>query len=147
MEVILQEDIPSLGKTGDVVKVSAGYGRNYLIPRGFALLATVRNVKSLEHQKRMVADKMKKAEKNAQDLQRELEGISITIRKKAGEQDKLYGSVTAMDVEEALKKEGYPIDRRRIELKEPIRSLGVYMIPVKVHASIVAEVKIWVVKE
>ena len=90
---------------------------------------------------------MKKAEKNAQDLQRELEGISITIRKKAGEQDKLYGSVTAMDVEEALKKEGYPIDRRRIELKEPIRSLGVYMIPVKVHARIVAEVKIWVVKE
>lgn len=147
MEVILQEDIPSLGKSGEVVKVSPGYGRNHLIPKGLAILATTRNKKILDHQKRVISHKIKKAEKNAADLQRELEGISLTIRKKAGEQDKLYGSVTAMDIQEALKREGYSVDRRRIELKEPMKNLGVYMVPVKVHSTVSAQVKVWVVKE
>ncbi len=147
MEVILQEDVHALGKSGDIVKVATGYARNYLIPRGLAILATTRNVRVLEHQKRVVTQKIKKQEKKAQATKESLEALSITIRKKAGEQDKLYGAVTAMEIEEAIGKEGYAIDRRRIELKEPIKSLGVYVIPVKLHRDVVAQVKVWVVSE
>lgn len=147
MRVILQEDVPSLGKCGEVVEVSPGYGRNYLIPRGLAVLATSRNVKILEHQKRIVAHKAKMAEKKAQDIKVGLESLSLTIRKKAGDQDKLYGAVTTKDIEEALLSEGFKIERRRIELPEPIKSLGVYTVPVKVHHNTVAQLKVWVVKE
>lgn len=147
MEVILQEDVHSLGKSGEIVKVSAGYARNYLIPRGLAMLATTRNVKVLEHQKRMVTQKIKKQEKKAQATKETLEALSLTIRKKAGEQDKLFGAVTAMDIEEAIAKEGYAVDRRRIDLKEPIKNLGVYVVPVKLHPEVIAQVKVWVVNE
>ncbi|MCX5867140.1 MAG: 50S ribosomal protein L9 [Proteobacteria bacterium] len=147
MEVILQEDVHSLGKSGEIVKVSAGYARNYLIPRGLAMLATTRNVKVLEHQKRMVTQKIKKQEKKAQTTKETLEALSLTIRKKAGEQDKLFGAVTAMDIEEAIAKEGYAVDRRRIDLKEPIKNLGVYVVPVKLHPEVIAQVKVWVVNE
>lgn len=147
MEVILQEDVHSLGKSGEIVKVSAGYARNYLIPRGLAMLATTRNVKVLEHQRRMVTQKIQKQEKKAQATKGSLEALSLTIRKKAGEQDKLFGAVTAMDIEEAIAKEGYAVDRRRIDLKEPIKSLGVYVVPVKLHPEVIAQVKVWVVNE
>jgi large subunit ribosomal protein L9 len=147
VEVILQEDVHSLGKSGEIVKVSAGYARNYLIPRGLAMLATTRNVKVLEHQKRMVTQKIKKQEKKAQATKETLEALSLTIRKKAGEQDKLFGAVTAMDIEEAIAKEGYAVDRRRIDLKEPIKNLGVYVVPVKLHPEVIAQVKVWVVNE
>jgi len=147
VEVILQEDVHSLGKSGEIVKVSAGYARNYLIPRGLAMLATTRNVKVLEHQKRMVTQKIKKQEKKAQTTKETLEALSLTIRKKAGEQDKLFGAVTAMDIEEAIAKEGYAVDRRRIDLKEPIKNLGVYVVPVKLHPEVIAQVKVWVVNE
>lgn len=147
MDIILQEDVHALGKSGEIVKVTPGYARNFLIPRGLAILATTRNVKVLEHQKRVVTQKIKKQEKKAQATKESLEALSLTIRKKAGEQDKLYGAVTAMDIEEAIGKEGYAIDRRRIDLKEPIKALGVFVIPIKLHPEVVAQVKIWVVSE
>ena len=145
MKVILTEDVASLGKVGDLVTVADGYGRNFLLPRKKAILATVRSVGQLEHQKKLVQDKILQTKRNAEKLAKSLEGISLTIAKPAEEEEKLFGSVTHRDIEEALLDEGFQVDRKLIQLEEPIRSLGVYTIQVKLHTEVEAKLKIWVV--
>lgn len=146
MKLILTEDIPSLGKIGDVVQVADGYGRNFLIPQGKALLATSQSVKRFDHQKQMLKQKVEKEKKEAEKLAKKLEGISCTIPMATGEGDKLFGAVTSMDIETALKQEEIVVNRKKILLEEPIKSLGIYTVPIKLHPEITANLKIWVVK-
>ncbi len=145
MKVILHTDVPDLGNIGDMVTVKAGYARNYLIPQGMAVKASTRNLSQLEHQKRMVERHKAKVLLDAESLAKKLENISCTIQVKVGEQDKLYGSVTAKDIEQALATEGVNISKRQIELEEPIKSVGVYTVPVRLHQDIHGKVKVWVV--
>ena len=147
MQIILREDVPSLGKAGDLVKVANGYARNYLIPRKMAVEATPRNLKALEHEKLLIEHKKRRELKDSEKLKEKLESISCTIGVKVGEDDKLFGSVTSMDIEEGLKREGVEIDRRKIELEEPIRTLGVYTVPIKIAPETQAKLKVWVVKD
>jgi len=147
MKVILTENVETLGKIGDVVNVSTGYARNYLIPKKLAMFATEGNVKVHEHKKRMVQAKIRKQRQEAENLARQVENLSITIPAKVGEEDRLFGSVTSAMIQEALKREGIEIDKKRILLDEPIKSLGVFNVPVKIFPEVTAKVKIWVVKE
>lgn len=147
LTVILSEDVVHVGLVGDVVKVAAGYARNFLIPRGLAIPATTRNVKQLEHQKRLIDGKRAKAIRSAEDLAKRLKEVSITIARAVGEEDRLFGSVTNRDIEEAIAKEGYTIDRRSIQLDGPIKNLGVHKVGIKLHGDVRAEVKVWVVAE
>ncbi len=147
MKLILREDVENLGKIGDVVEVAGGYGRNYLLPRGLAVQASTKNLKQQEHQKKLIQARMEKQKKEAQELAGSLDSVSCTIARKTGEEEKLYGSVTSRDIEEALREEGVSIDRKRILLEEPIKKLGVYTVPVKLHADVTGNIKVWVVKE
>ena len=144
MKVILKEDVPNLGNMGDTVTVKPGYGRNYLIPRGLALLADTGNAKELAHVVRQIEAKREALRASAQDVSSRLDGLSITLTKQAGDEDKLYGSVTNRDVHAALAAQGFDVDRRRIIVKDPIKTLGIYAVPVKLHADVEAEVKVWV---
>ena len=146
MKIILKEEVTSLGKAGDVVDVARGFGRNFLIPKGMAIEATARNIKMLDHQRRMIDDRLNKLKKEAQRLAQRIENTSVTIAQKAGEEDKLFGSVTALDIEKSLQQEGFAIDRRKIDIDEPIKSLGVFTVGVKLHPEVVAKLKVWVVK-
>jgi large subunit ribosomal protein L9 len=147
MKVILLEDVDRLGKRGAVLNVANGYGRNFLIPRKLAVPATDANMKFAEVQNKKVQVQEAKEEKSASVLKAELEKVSITIPMKSGESDVLFGSVTSANIAEALEKEGYTIDKRRIELEEPIKRLGDYHVSVKLHRNIAADVKVSVVKE
>ncbi len=147
MKLILREDVENLGKSGEVVEVAGGYGRNYLLPRGLAVKASMKNMKELEHQKRLIQGRMDKQKKEAEELAGSLDAVSCTIARKAGEEEKLFGSVTSRDIEEALKEEGISIDRKRILLEEPIKKLGMHAVPVKLHADVTGTIKVWVVKE
>ncbi len=147
MQVILLENVPSLGKAGDLVKVSDGYGRNYLIPQKKALLATEKSLKVIEHQKRQVQQRMEKTKKNAEKMAQQIENLSCTFIKTVGESGKLFGSVTSMDVENYLKENGIEVDRKRISLEEPIKNLGMFTVPIKLHPEVAAHLKVWVVQE
>ncbi len=147
MQVILLEDVSSLGKAGDLVKVSDGFGRNFLIPQKKAILATEKNIKALEHQKRLVQHRMAKTKKDVQRLAQEIENLSCTFAKPVGESGKLFGSVTTMEIEAYLKENGIEVDRKKIHLEEPIKSVGMYTVPIKLHLDIVANLKVWVVQE
>jgi large subunit ribosomal protein L9 len=147
MKVILTQDIAGLGSIGDLITVKDGFGRNYLVPQGKAIQATSQNMKKLEHQKRQIREKIDKAKREAERLAARIESISCTVAKAVGEEDKLFGSVTGMDIESSLKLEGIEIDRKKINLPEPIRSLGIYNIPIKLHPEVTATLKLWVVKE
>ncbi len=147
MEVILLEDVPSLGKAGDQVKVSDGYGRNYLIPQKKAVLATEKSLKAIEHQKRQIQQKMGKAKKDAERIAREIESLSCTFAKSVGESGKLFGSVTSMEIEAYLKENGIEVDRKKIQLEEPIKNLGMYTVPIKLHPEVTAQLRVWVVQE
>jgi large subunit ribosomal protein L9 len=147
MEVILREDIPHLGHIGDLVKVKDGYARNYLLPRGLALVADKRSVGQLDHQQRMMADKRERALKAAQSEAERVNALRLVIKARAGEEDKLYGSVTNIDVEKALSALGVSIERRRIRLDEPIKKLGEYRIPVHLSVGVAAELTIVVEAE
>ena len=147
MKVILREDVENLGSVGDIITVKPGYGRNYLLPRGLAVMASTKNLKELEHQKRLIQARQERQKKDAHDLASRLGSISCTISRKTGEEEKLYGSVTARDIEEAVKEEGVSIDRKRILLDEPIKKLGMYTVPVKLHQEVTGNIKVWVVKE
>ncbi|MDY6853410.1 MAG: 50S ribosomal protein L9 [Thermodesulfobacteriota bacterium] len=146
MKVVLLEEISSLGKIGDVIKVADGHARNYLIPQGKALEATKKNVKTLELQKKLTRDRVDRTKKYAEKLAERIEDISCTISKQAGEEDKLFGSVTTMDIEEGLKNEGIEVNRRKIMLEEPIKKLGIYSVPIKLHPEVISNLKVWVVK-
>jgi len=147
MQVILLEDVPSLGKMGDLVKVAEGYGRNYLIPQKKAMVATEKNVKALEHQKRQVQFRMIKTKRDAEAAAQRIEGLSCTLKKNIGESGKLFGSVTTMDIEAFLKEHGITVDRKKIHMDEPIKSLGMFSVPIKLHPDVTAHLKVWVEQE
>jgi large subunit ribosomal protein L9 len=147
MEVILREDIEKLGGRGDVVKVAPGYARNFLLPRRMAVLATDANRKIVEQERQAHLRREAKLEGEAQDLAKLLSGVTITIPRKAGENDQLFGSVTANDIAEALAAQKYTVERRRIQLDEPIRTLGEHKVPVRLHRNVTAEVTVNVTRE
>ncbi len=147
MKLILREDVENLGKIGEIVEVAGGYGRNYLMPRGLAVKASTKNLKEQEHQKKLIQARMDRQKKDAQEVAGSLDSVSCTISRKTGEDEKLYGSVTSRDIEEALREEGVSIDRKRILLEEPLKKLGVYTVPVKLHADVTGNIKVWVVKD
>lgn len=146
MQVILKKDVEKLGIAGNIIEVSNGYGRNFLLPNGLAVEASRKNLKTLEHEKRLIDDRKKRELKDAEALTKRISEISVTIPMQTGEEDKLFGSVTSMDISEALSKEGIQIDKRDILLEEPIKRLGIYPVNVKIHPDVTAEVKVWVVK-
>ena len=147
MEVILREDIERLGSRGEVVKVAAGYARNYLLPKKLAVQATESNKKIVEQERQAHLRKEAKLKNEAEDLSKLLTGVTVSIAQKAGENDQLFGSVTAKDVAEALEKQKYTIDRRKILLEEPIKQLGEHKITVRLHRDVSAEVTVNVVRE
>jgi large subunit ribosomal protein L9 len=147
MQVILLEEVSSLGKAGDTVKVSDGYGRNFLIPQKKAISATEKNMKALEHQKRLVQHRMAKTKKDVQKMVFEIENLSCTFTRTVGESGKLFGSVTSMDIETYLRENGLAIDRKKIHLEEPLKSVGMFTVPIKLHAEVVANLKVWIVQE
>ncbi len=142
MEVILTEDIPKLGNAGDVVRVKAGYGRNYLLPQGKALLATKGRVKDLEHKLRVIEEKIKKTIKEHEDVALRLGKIEIVFAMQAGDEGKLFGSVTSSDITVKLKEQGFDLDRRKISLEEPIKAVGDYEVELKLHREVMAKIKV-----
>ena len=147
MKIILLENVPSLGKAGDLVKVSAGYGRNYLIPQQKAILATEKSLKVVEHKKRQVQQRMEKTKKDSEKMGQRIEKLSCTFAKTVGESGKLFGSVTSMDIESYLKENGIEVDRKKIILEEPIKNLGMFTVPIKLNPEVTAHLKVWVVQE
>jgi large subunit ribosomal protein L9 len=147
MEVILKEDIPNLGKMGEVVRVRDGYARNYLLPRSLVLIADKKNLKAFEHEKRVIAEQRERTLNQAQSLGEKLASVSLTIPVTAGEEGKLFGSVTNMDIERALREKGFDVDRRKIHLAEPIKTLGDFEVPVRLTADVTATVKLSVISE
>lgn len=147
MEVILREDIEKLGSRGDVVKVASGYARNFLIPKRLAVAATESNKKIVEQERQAHLRREAKAKGEAEDLAKMMNGVTVTIKQKAGENDQLFGSVTSKDVAEALAAQNYTIDRRKIQLDEPIKQLGEFKVPVRLHKEVTAEITVVVAKE
>ncbi len=147
MKVILREDVEKLGKAGDIVKVADGYGRNFLIPRNLAVPADVRNVRALEHDKRVIEARAKKTRKAAESLAEKVAAVSVTLPARAGEEGKLFGAITSRDIAEALEKAGVAVDRKHVQLAEPIKQLGDYKVKVKLGADIVPEISVSVVPE
>jgi len=147
MEVILKEDIATLGKIGEVVRVRDGYARNYLLPRGLVLEANKRNLKTFEHQKKIVADQKQKITRHAQVVGDQLAAVSLVIPMKVGEEGKLFGSVTTIQIEKALKAKGLNVDRRKIHLEAPIKSVGDYEVPIRLAAELTMPLKVSVVAE
>jgi large subunit ribosomal protein L9 len=147
MEVILKEDIVNLGKIGEVVRVRDGYARNYLLPRGLVLMANKKNLKTFDHQKKLVADQKQKTMRQAQSAADQLTGISLVIPMKVGEEGRLFGSVTNIQIEKALKAKGLNVDRRKIHLDEPIKTAGGYEVPVRLAADLTVPLKLSVVSD
>ena len=147
MEVILREDIEKLGSRGEVVKVAPGYARNFLIPKRLAVAATDSNKKIVEQERQAHLRKEAKQAGEAQDLARLLDGVTVTISQKAGENDQLFGSVTSKDVSDALAAKNFTIDRRKIQLDEPIKQLGEFKIPIRLHREVTAQITVVVAKE
>ncbi len=147
MQVILREDIDNLGKIGDLVKVSDGYARNFLVPNKKAIEATPKNVHAMDHAKKMVSDRVRRLKKEAAADADRIKALAITIKAKSGEEGKLFGSVTSMDIAEAMKAQGVTIDKRKIVLDEPIKRLGDFTVTVKLHADVTADFKLSVIAE
>ncbi|MGD8414014.1 MAG: 50S ribosomal protein L9 [Candidatus Latescibacterota bacterium] len=147
MKVILKQDVDALGSAGEVVQVKNGYGRNFLIPRGMAVQATPRNIKEAEENLRQQSHKLERVKNDASALAEKLEALDIVISAKVGEENRIFGTVTTQQVAEVLASKGLDIDRRKIELDEEIRSLGVYPATIKLHADVSANVKVQVVPE
>jgi large subunit ribosomal protein L9 len=147
MEVILREEIDNLGRRGDVVKVAAGYARNYLLPKRLAVAANESNKKIVEQEKQAYLRRESKEIGDANDLAKLMAAVEVTISQKAGENDQLFGSVTAQDIAAALEKAGYTIDRKKINLAEPIKTLGDYKVTVKLHREVSVELPVHVIKE
>jgi len=147
MEIILKEDIANLGKIGEVVRVRDGFARNYLLPRGLVLLANKKNIKLFEHQKKVIGDQKQKIMRDAQAVGDQLNGVSLTIAMRSGEEGRLFGSVTNMQIEKALKAKGLNVDRRKIHLDEPIKNLGDYEVPIRLSADLTVPLKLSVVPE
>ena len=147
MKVILREDVENLGKAGDVVKIADGFGRNYLIPKRLAVLADVRNLRALEHDRRVIGARAKKTRKTAEELGGKLSSLFLTIPAKAGEGGKLFGAVTSRDIAQALEQAGVPVDRKMVLLAEPIKQIGEYKVKIKAGTEMVPEISVKVVAE
>ena len=147
MEIILRQAVENLGKPGDVVKVKAGYARNYLLPHGFAYEATPGNLKRIQQER----DRLEAAENErrgaAQGIAEKLEQVSLTFSARVGEEGKLFGSVTAADIAQQLEAQGFHLEKRQIDLHDPIKALGVYRVPIRLHADVKPEVRVWVIKQ
>ncbi len=146
MKVILRDNLAKLGKMGDIVDVAPGYARNYLFPRGLALLATESNIRRVEAEKKIREKIREKEKKEAEELAAKLEKKSITIPVQVGEDEQLFGSVTAQDIARALNQEGFPVDRKQIILEEPLKSLGIYNVELKLHPEVKTSIRVWIVK-
>ncbi len=147
MEIILKQQVENLGKPGDRLSVSNGYARNFLLPKGLAIQATKSNIAQLEHEMRLIEQQKQKEIKDAEKIGNKIRSLSCVLKRKAGEQDKLFGSVTSIDIANALKEHGVDIDRRLIQLEEPIKELGTHKVPIEVHPQVVVELKVKVQKE
>ena len=147
MKVILRQDIDELGLEGDIVEVAKGYGRNYLIPKGIALDATRPNIKLMEMQRKKIEVKRLKAKEDAEKIKEKIADITVTISQKVGEEDKLYGSVTSMDIASQLEAQGILIDRRKINLDKPIKTLGEFDVPIKIYHEVTGAIKVIVTPE
>ncbi|MFQ5701682.1 MAG: 50S ribosomal protein L9 [Acidobacteriota bacterium] len=147
MRLILRDEVAHLGARGDVVKVRPGYGRNYLLPQGLAYEYSEANIKRVEKEKKLLEIQRIQKRDEARQLASRIEAVSCTIVRKVGESDTLYGSVTNGDIAEALLKEGFAIDKKKIDLEEPIKSLGIYDVPIRIHPEVHCDLKVWVVKE
>ncbi len=147
MKVILRQDHEQLGEAGKIIQVKPGHARNFLIPRGIAYPATSENLSRYESEKEQMNWRKIQEKRKAEEFTKILENISCTITVQVGEEDKLFGSVTSQNIAEALEAQGHSVDKRKIILDEPIKSLGIYSIPIKLHQDVEAKVKVWVVKE
>ena len=147
MKLILREDVYNLGKSGELVNVKEGYARNYLLPRNLAMLASSANVRQLDHEKKVIELRQQKLKGGALEQAKKLEGVKVSIKRKVGEQDKLFGSVTALDIAEALAAAGHKLDRRLIHLPEPIRAVGDFPVEIRLHREVTAKLNVSVVGE
>lgn len=147
MRLILNQEVPHLGEAGDIVKVRSGFGRNYLIPQGLAILANDGSVRELEHQQRVATAIRRKQLAGAQALAKSIEGVAVSIRRETGEDDKLFGSVSNRDIAIALADEGIEVDRRLIKLDNPIRNIGLFNVPIRLHKDIEASVRVYVIRK
>ena len=147
MEIILKQPVDQLGEAGDLVTVSNGYARNFLLPKGFAIQATKQNVAMLEHEKNVIEQQQRKVLREAEKVANKLRSLSCVLKRQVGDQDKLFGSVTSIDIAEFLKERGVEVERKNIQLDEPIKELGTYRIPIRFHPEVTAELKVKVQKE
>ena len=147
MEVILRQAVENLGHPGDMVKVSAGFARNYLLPRGIAVAATDGNRKRITLEKSRLEAAEGQRRESAEELAKRVEQVSLTFSARVGEEGKLFGSVTSSDIAEQLAAQGFTIEKRQIDLHEPIKALGVYRVPIRLHADVKPEIKVWVIKQ
>ena len=147
MKLILREDVYNLGKSGELVTVKEGYARNYLLPRNLAMLASTANVRQLDHEKKVIELRQQKLKGGALEQAKKIEGVKVSIKRKVGDQEKLFGSVTALDIAEGLAANGHKIDRRLIHMPEPIRAVGQYEVELRLHREVVAKIKVEVVGE
>lgn len=147
VKLILLQDVEKLGKAGEVISVKDGYARNYLFPKGIALLATEQNLKAVEVEKKRKAEAQQKEKLEAQQLAERISRISCTIAVEVGRDDKLFGSVTSIDIQKALEAEGILVDKKKIDLKEHINQIGIYSVPIRLHPEVTANLKLWVVKK
>lgn len=147
MKVILQQDIPSLGRVGQIVRVKDGYARNYLVPRGLAMVADEHNVQRMGHLKRMASARAAREVADAKVLAERIAATAVSIKREAGEEGKLFGSVTNRDIADAFVAEGFTLDKRTIVLDEPIRNIGVFTVPVKLHRDVTAQAKVYVIQQ
>lgn len=147
MEVILKEDVPKLGSRGDVVKVAEGFGRNYLLPHKLAIEASSGNKKVIEQMKAASVRRSAKEKTQAEELAKQFDGLSVTFTRKSGENDQLFGSVTPGDIAEALAKKGFDLDRRKIQVHEPLKTLGEFAVPIKLHKDVTTHLKVVIEKE
>lgn len=147
MKVLLKEDVKNLGKMGDLVTVSEGYARNYLIPKHFAVEANDRNVKEFEHQKKIIFERAEKLKKSSETVAEKMMNLTVSIKAKVGEEEKLFGSITTKDIAESLKTEGFDVDRKKILLEEPIKRLGTFPVTIKLHHEITTQVNVQVIQE
>ena len=147
MEIILRQAVENLGKPGDVVKVKAGYARNYLLPHGLAYEATPGNLKRIQQERDRLDAAENERRSAAQGFAEKLEQVSLTFSARVGDEGKLFGSVTGADIAQQLEQQGFHIEKRQIDLHEPIKALGVYRIPIRLHADVRPEIRVWVIKQ
>ncbi len=147
MKIILRKDTEKLGKAGEIIETKSGYARNYLIPKGIAVAATNANMKIYEQERRAIERKMQQEIEEAQTFAAKLNGLSITATVQVGEEDKVFGAVTNQNIADLLVEKGVDVDRKKIILEEPLKALGVFEVPIKLHSQVEAQIKVWVVRE